>query len=89
MVRGLKYRHIAGYLRVVGQTKHGAERNTKTVSTRLIELLPDGTTVQPGRYKGIEEQLHVFEVPVILNRPRVREILATFALQGGPEKLSA
>lgn len=89
IIRGIKYRHIAGYLRVVGKTKLSAERSTKQVGTKLLELLPPGTVVKPGRYRGLHGGEHVFEVPVVLNRRGVRGILAAFALQGSVEKLSA
>lgn len=89
IIRGVTYRHVAGYLRVVGLTQHSAEQHTKAVGTRLIEKLPPGTEVKPGRYKGIVGRLHVYEVPVVLNRPGVREILTDFANAGDLQKLSA
>lgn len=89
IVRGITYRHIAGYLKVVGQTRQAAERHVRQVLASLRKLLPPGTIVKNGRYKGIDQQLHVFEVPVVLNRPGVRVILAAFALQGGLHQFSS
>jgi hypothetical protein len=89
IIRGLQYRHIAGYLRVVGSTKYNAEWNTKKVGRALVDKLPPGTVVKPGRYRGIKNRLHVFEVPVILNRSGVREILESFATEGSVPKLSS
>ncbi len=83
IIRGISYRHIAGYLRVVGSTRQKAEQSTQLVEADLKAELPEGTIVKPGRYRGIKGKWHTFEVPVILNRPGVRKILATFALRGG------
>lgn len=83
IVQGVSYRNVAGYLKVVGRTKLSAERHTKAIGTLLLERLPDGTTLKPGRYKGIQEGLHVYEVPVILSHPNVRKVLAEIVLRGG------
>ncbi len=89
IIRGISYRHIAGYLKVVGSTRQAAEDTALKVEAALKNRLPLGTIVKSGRYRGIQDQLHTIEVPVILNRPGVRRILAVFALQGDVEKLSA
>jgi hypothetical protein len=85
VIRGIAYRHIAGYLKVVGPTRETAEENSQRIGNALAIQLPEGTIVKPGRYRGILNQLHIYEVPVILNRPGVRKILALFALRGGSE----
>ncbi len=81
-IQGVSYRHVAGYLRVVGRTKHSAERHSKTVGTTLLRSLPR-ENVKPGRYKGLQGKLHVVEVPILLG-PGVRKVLAQLALQGHP-----
>jgi hypothetical protein len=86
VIRGIAYRHIAGYLKVVGITRQAAEESTRHIGTVLKGLLPEGTIVKSGRYRGVNEEMHVFEVPVILNRPGVRKILAGFVLRGGLEE---
>jgi hypothetical protein len=83
-VQSVSYRHVAAYLRVVGRTRPGAERHTKSVGTALRETLPEGAQIKPGRYKGIQNGLHVFEVPVLLNRPKVKKVLAELVLRGNP-----
>jgi len=83
VIQSVSYRHVAGYLKVVGRTRQGAERHAKTVGGALIKKLPD-IVIQPGRYKGITDGFHIYEVPVLLNRPKVRKILAELVLQGQP-----
>lgn len=83
IVQGVTYRNIAGYLKVVGRTKPSAKRHAKTIGTLLLQRLPAGTTLTPGRYKGIQSGFHVYEVPVILSHPNVRKVLAEIALRGG------
>lgn len=86
IVQGVDYRHVAGYLAVVGRTKPGAERHSRTVGTYLRANLPSGTDVKPCRYKGFQDGLHIYEIPVIPDSPKVRGVLAKLVLQGDVRK---
>ena len=81
-ITGVSYRHVAGYLRVVGRTQHSAEEHAKAVGTVLLNKLPR-TRVKPGRYRGLAGKLHVYDVPVLIG-PGVKKVLAQLVLQGSP-----
>jgi len=85
IVQGVTYRHVAGYLQIVGRTQKSAERHTKSIGTFLLNNLPKGAEIKPGRYRGMQSDgLHLYEVPVVLNRRGIRSVLARLALRGGP-----
>lgn len=81
VIRDVSYRHIAGYLLVVGRTKKGALQNAKKVGTKLLAELPE-PLVKPPRFKSQKESEFVYEVPVLLgeNPGEVRRVLAELML---------
>lgn len=86
IIRGVAYRHVAAYVTVVGRGKIGARRNLEQVRGALLASLPPRTEVKPGRYKGLEDGLYCYEIPIVLlDGPQpVRATLAKMALKGRP-----
>lgn len=84
IVKEVTYRKIAAYVKVVGRTPRGAERHFRSVGSALLKDLPQ-EAVRPGRYRGLDaEGFHFYEIPVLLNGPNTRTVLAKLMLKGGP-----
>jgi hypothetical protein len=83
VICAVTYRHIAGYLSVVGPTRRGALQNAKRTGTFLMSQLPE-SLVRPPRFKEKTAQGYTYEVPVLLgeNPGTVRRVLAEMMLAG-------